>query len=286
MVQELVGRYRVDGVYFDFLTVHTSDCYNKDHGHAICGGDYWTKAVHGLYQECRALAKELNPEAMITGENVAEYCIDVHDTFLGGGKEGTTAPLFMAVYHGWAYVFGGEGNKWKPIYLGRTWLWGMQNGWRGPEKAMMGKPPHENMASAGQFYKRLLRCRWEFGTPYLGYGEMLRLPKIEGDLPAITVPGTYVPIETKMIEGSAWRAPDGTVGVFFLNYDEKNAHTFTWTTDLAEVAEMDASTKVRVSRWTPGEGIVALKEVAAGVISETMEAKPLDIIALKLEVIQ
>ena len=88
MVRELVGRYGVDGVYFDFLTIHTNDCFNPAHGHAMGGGDYWTKGVHGLYEECRALAKELNPDAMITGEDIAEYCIDVQGHVPDLGKSG------------------------------------------------------------------------------------------------------------------------------------------------------------------------------------------------------
>ena len=286
MVQELVGRYGVDGVYFDFLTIHTSDCYNKDHGHAICGGDYWTKAVHGLYEEVRALAKELNPEAMITGEDVAEYCIDVHDTFLCMGKTGTSAPLFLAVYHGYANVFGGDQNKLTPLFLGRWWLMGSQNGWRGPENAMIGKPPHEHYAPSGIYYKRLLRCRWQFATPYLGTGEMLRPPAVTGGLPTITDKDTYQTFTVQTVEGSAWKASDGTVGVFFLNYDDKNAHTFTWTTDLAEVAGIDGSKTIKISRWTPDKGLVTVKEATGGVVSQTMTAEPLDIIALKLEVVK
>jgi len=286
MVQELVGRYGVDGVYFDFLSIHTSDCYNKDHGHAICGGNFWTKAVHELYEECRALAKELNPEAMITGEDIAEYCIDVHDTFLCMGKTGTNAPLFPAVYHGYANVFGGEQNKMSFVVLGRWWLLGAQNGWRGPEHGMTGRPPYEHWAPAGQYYKRLLKCRWEFATPYLGYGEMLRPPRIEGELPTITEQAGYGPFTVKTIEGSAWKAPDGSVGVFFLNYDDKNAHTFTWTTDLAEVAGLDASNKLRISRWKPEGGLETLRETAGGVLTKTVQAQPLDIIALKVEEIR
>ncbi|MFH0963690.1 MAG: DUF6259 domain-containing protein [Planctomycetota bacterium] len=283
MVQELVGRYGVDGVYFDFLTVHTSDCYNKEHGHRICGGNYWTKAVHGLYEEARSLAKKLNPDAMITGEDVAEYCIDVQDTFLGGGKVGTDAPLFFAVYHGYANVFGGETNKNKPIYLGRWWLLGAQNGWHNTEGAMLGKPPHESWAPLGAYYRKLLQCRWAFGTPYLGYGEMLRPPKVEGELPTITEQGTYGPFTVQAVEGSAWKAPDGSVGIFFLNYDEKESHEFTWLADLAEGAGMDGTRKVKILEWKEGDGLTTVKETRGGVLRETMKIEPLGIMALKVE---
>jgi hypothetical protein len=281
--RELVGRYGVDGVYYDFLTIHTSDCYNQAHGHAIGGGNYWTQAVHGLYEECRALAKELNPEAMITGEDVAEYCIDVHDTFLCMGKTGTSAPLFQAVYHGYANVFGADINQLKTVFLGRPWLLGLQNGWHNTEEPMIGKAPYQQYAYLGEYYRRLLRCRWEFANPYLGWGEMLRPPGIAGDLPVISERDVYGPFTVPAVEGSAWKAPDGSVGLFFLNYDEKSAHTFTWTTDLAEIAGLDATTPVRISRWTPAAGLTQLREMAGGVLAETLEAQPLDIVAYKVE---
>jgi len=152
---------------------------------------------------------------------------------------------------------------------------------------MIGRPPFQEYAASGRYYKKLLRCRWEFANPYLGYGQMLRPPKIEGDVPEITRQSPdQGPFTIQIVEGSAWKAPDGTVGVFVLSYDEKNAHTFTWTTDLAEIAGIDESLKVRISRWTPDAGLVFLKEAAGGVVSDTMEAKPLDIIALKLEIVQ
>lgn len=59
----------------------------------------------------------------------------------------------------------------------------------------------------------------------------------------------------------------------------------TWTTDLGEVAGIPSSKRIRISRWTPDTGLAELPETAGGTVSLTMEAQPLDIIALKLEVI-
>ena len=283
MVRELVGRYGVDGVYFDFLTMHGNDCHNTKHGHPICGGNYWTQAVHGLYEECRALAKELNPEALVTGESAAEFCIDVQDIFYVGGTTDTNAPVFQAVYHGYVTFYGADMNKLKTLFLGRPWLLGFQNGWHNTEAHMIGTPPNEAYAFLGAYYRRLLKCRWEFGAPYLGYGEMLRPPKITGDLPGITEKGGHGDFTVPAVEGSAWKAPDGSAGIFFLNYDEQNAHSFTWTADLAEVAGLDAAKRIKISRWTPDAGLVPLFEGNGGVVSQALEAQPLDIIALKVE---
>ena len=273
--KELIGRYGVDGVYYDFLTFNVRDCYNEDHGHPICGGDYWAKGVHGFYKLMRTECRKLNPDLMLTGEGIGEWCIDVLDTFLVSGQS-NRLPLLLAVYHGYTNIYGGEiGKVGAPPLVGRCWLWGRQNGWNNREYALTERP-------LGEFYKKLLRCRWEFATPYLGYGEMLRLPRVEGDLPEIAVVGERGPFATAAVEGSAWKAPDGTIGVFFLNYDDK-PHDFTWSIDLAET-DIDASQKLALSRWTQDSGLTPVKDITGGLVRETMPIEPWGIIALKMEV--
>ena len=272
-VRELIGRYGMDGIYVDFLTDHIVDCYNKAHGHAISGGNFWAKAVHDLYAEMQEVAKELNPDFILTSEGVGEYCIDVNETFLSSQTTHTPAPLFHAVYHGYSNLYGGVYGKTDPLYVGRWWLMGSQNGWHGGHLA------------AGTYYRDLLKCRWEFGTPYLGYGEMLRPPKIDGGLPTVSGKTGYGSFTVQVVEGSAWKAPDGTVGIFFLNYDEENAHDFNWSVDLAETG-IDKSKKLRMSRWTQASGLSPVKEVKGGKLEEKMRIEPLGTIALKLEVIE
>jgi len=55
----------------------------------------------------------------------------VHDTFLCRGPAVTPTPLFAAVYHGYANLYGGDYGEWEPMYLGRWWLQGAQSGWTG-----------------------------------------------------------------------------------------------------------------------------------------------------------
>jgi len=139
----------------------------------------------------------------------------------------------------------------------------------------------------GSYYRNLLQCHTQFARPYLGFGEMLRPPQIEADLPIL--PGSpcaqYEPaFPVRAVEGSAWKAPDGTVGVFFLNYDNEQEHEFTWTQDLNEIAEIDAEKTLKVTRWTPqGEQVVGQWE--GGVLTRTTKIEPWGLIALKLEVL-
>ena len=278
--KKLVGKYGVDGVYFDYFTNHTEDCFNTDHGHPIAGGDYWSKGVHELYEEVRRECKKLNPEVMLCAEDTAEFCIDVLETVHTSGVD-TNTPVYFAVYHDYTQVFGGVANCSTPQTIGRWWMMGTQNG-RNNVMPWLAVGIHGDM---GFYYRDLLRCHDQFARPYLGYGEMLRPPRIEGNLPVLpgTACGQYEPaFPVKAVEGSAWRAPDGTVGLFFLNYDKATEHAFTWTQDLNEIAEIGADRKLKVTRWTPaGEEVVG--EWAGGVLTRTMTIEPWGLIALKLE---
>ncbi len=276
----LVGKYGVSGLYFDYFTNHTEDCFNTDHGHDIAGGDYWTKAVHGLLEEVRTKCQELDPETMISAEHTAEWCIDVVDTSHTGGVSSNT-PAYFAVYHGYTQIFGGVQNCSTPQTIGRWWLTGTQNG----ENNIMPWLASDVFGDVGHYYRKLLWCHAQFARPYLGYGEMLRPPKIEGNLPIL--PGSpcaqYQPaFPVRAVEGSAWRAPDGTIGLFFLNYDQK-AHKFTWTQDLHEIVGIGPNEKLKVSQWTP-KGELLVGEWEGGVLTKTMSIDPWGLIALKLEV--
>ena len=279
--KELVGKYGVDGIYFDYFTNHTEDCFNTDHGHPIAGGDFWSSGVHGLYEQVRRECKKLNPELMLCGEESAEWCIDVLDTTHTGGVN-SNAPAYFAVYHGYTQVFGGIENCTTPQTLGRWWLMGAQSG----ENNVMPWLAAGGVGEMGVYYRNLLRCNVAFAHPYLAYGEMLRPPQIEGDLPVL--PGSpcgqyQAAFPVKAVEGSAWRAFDGTVGLFFLNYDTRE-HEFTWTTDLNEFAGLDKSRKLKVTRWSQDKGEETIGVWAGGVVKKTMTIGPWGLIALKLEV--
>ena len=281
--QKLVGKYGVDGVYFDYLTMHNSDCFNAGHGHPLGGGNYWARGVHGLYEQVREQCRKLNPEVMLCGEGAGEWTIDVLDASFVWGPS-SNAPVYLAVYHDYQQVFGGGmTNKSSPPYNGRFWLMGAMNGWSN-NLYDMARPQGEYTEKFGLYYRNLMRCHWEFGLPYLGYGEMLRPPRIYGDLPTITSPGVDGPFKLKAVDGSAWLAEDGTVGIFFLNYDE-TPHQFTWTEDLAEIAGIEPSQQVRVTRWNGDEGVQDVGQWQGGLVRKTMQIDGWGLIALKLEVL-
>jgi len=287
--KELVGRYRVDGIYLDFLTVHGMDCFNPEHGHPLGGGNYWTKSVRELYGHIRHELKQINPEVILTGERTAEYVIDLLDAPLSQETVGAT-PMFQAVYHGYALAYGGQTNNSEPHSLGRWWLMGNQNGWNQTEpglaKALNGDPEYQDRVQHAQYYVKLLRCHYHFGQPYLAYGEMLRPPRIDGDLPTVTGQTGYGSYTVPVVEGSARRAPDGSVGVFFLNYDKEQSHEFSWTVDLREGAGWGRHTRLKLCQWTEERGLEYVEEVPGGRLTRRATIEPWGLIALRIEVIK
>jgi hypothetical protein len=165
---------------------------------------------------------------------------------------------------------------------------GNQNGWNSCECAYANPEKYadpEMFRKEGEYYRRLLRCRHEFGLPYLVYGRMLRPPRITGDLPTVTGQSSCGPYTVPVVEGSAWQAPDGTAGVFFLNYDEK-PQEFTWTVDLGESAGWKAGDKVKLSQWTEADGLKPLEESNGGRLTRNAKLEGRGVLALKLEVIR
>ena len=114
---------------------------------------------------------------------------------------------------------------------------------------------------------------------------MLRPPTVTGDLPKITEKGGDGPFTVSAVEGTAWRAHDGSVGIFFFNYEDQ-PHQFTWKKDVAEIARFDASTKLQMTQWTANEGATLLKQTSGPIVGDTMDIAPRGLIALKLEVVK
>ena len=282
--RELVGTYDLDGVYFDYFTIHCSDCFVEEHGHPIAGGNYWTQGVHGLYERVRRELKAVNPDAMMCGEDAAEWVIDVLDACYQGGPD-ANAPVFLAVYHGYHQVFGGTHNRDRAPYLGRWWLMGCTNG-RTNQVNQFANPTNERMRTVGPWFRDLIRCHREFALPYLGHGEMLRPVTISGEFPTMTLRGDYGPFELPSVQGTAWRAEDGSVGIFILNYDREEGFEITWRHNLSEIAGITADTKVKATRWTALDGERTAGRWTGGLIERTTQIKPLELIALKLEAIR
>ena len=288
--RELVGRYGAAGVYFDFLTAQRADCYNPDHGHELCGGRFFSRSVHDLYGTIRRNLKQINPDAIIAAEHNAECVLDVVDVQLVMSDEFFQGvPLFQAVYHDHALLYGTPGNRgayrgsMEPHMVGHWWLGGCQNGWHNAEELVVqvqsGDPAFQDRRRHAENYVKLLHCHHHFGRPYLTYGKMLRPPRIEGEVPTMTDGTATFPL----VQASAWRAPDGSVGVFILNYDKVKAYHVSLQMDLLEGAGWGADIDVTLSRWTREDGLVHVADVTGGKLRRGVTLEPWGLMALKLE---
>ena len=102
----------------------------------------------------------------------------------------------------------------------------------------------------------------------------------------MTNEGTDGPFTVPAVEGTAWRAPDGSVGIFFFNYEDQ-PHRFSWKKDVAEIARFDAGTKLQMTQWTAEKGAAPVKQTRGGVVGgENVEIAPRGLVALKLEVME
>ncbi len=284
--KELVGRYDFDGVYYDFFTIHTMDCFNKTHGHPISGGNFWTSSIRKCYTQCRAELKKIRPDVMMTGEDNAEFVIDLLDTQLSLSRANDKAPLYNAVYHGYTLLYGGgKQNYSHPAAQGRWWLTGGQNGWTGAEGAYKDLQRIPQWKADGEFFKRLLACHYYFARPYLAYGTMLRPPKVTGKIPKVNADSGMGPFSISAIDGTAWKAPDGSVGIFFLNYSDDPLE-FKWNVDLAEYAGWGKGAKLKLTQWTEDKKLVSLGVFGGGKLNRQESLAGRGLIALKLEVVK
>lgn len=98
----------LDGLYMDMIAITggMTPCYSPDHGHTPGGGAYGTQGFRRLFAKIRAR----HPNLRLSSESVAEVYLDLLDACItlqtSSERGGRVVPLFQAVYHGHAVVFG------------------------------------------------------------------------------------------------------------------------------------------------------------------------------------
>lgn len=212
-VERLVTDLGVNAVYIDQIAAAGPEfCFNPSHGHPLGGGSWWVDGYRQMLKKVRAFARGAGRGVFITSECTAEPFMDGVDAFLVvTDRSQFSIPVLPAVYSGYTLYFGSyesaitefSDEQWA-MELGRDFVWGGQNGWFG---FALFKPENERKRA----YLRTLGHARVAGLKYLADGELVGLID-DGSRSNFKA--------TPFVQGSVWKARDGSLGVVLANYRE------------------------------------------------------------------
>jgi len=226
LTQRMVKDMDVDGIYCDQVAcVGPELCFNAEHGHPVGGGHWWVSGHARQITNMRKAAKDSGKWVFLTTESAAEpYDFDAFLRCNEGAP--FLSPIWQVVYSGYRLSFGFyfyEKREWV-VKLAVQYLWGFQPGWAGQ---------HGPGTDATAFEREVARARYA-ASDYLALGEMLRDPKLTGNIARVKTVwrnfATEHPIDWPAVKGSTWRAPDGSIGVALVNMHTE-AQTVTFEID-------------------------------------------------------
>lgn len=218
------------GTYLNF----TPECSN-DSG----GGNGYIKGNQQLIQTLRQRARKINPDFCFTAESFWEGNIGVLDAFLAcnttniylSGRRVTAIPMAQTVYHDYTLMYSVWPSRWDVErdsargYIakhGLAFTWGVKPGWNILTLLYKYKNHELALASSLKRYEAYSRSK-----KFLVYGQMLRKPEIVSPnefLPVkwhISYSKRYYEVDMPAVLCSAWRAPDGKLGLVFYNISDK-----------------------------------------------------------------
>lgn len=287
---EGVAALGLDGLYMDQIAIvgGTTPCYSTEHGHVPGGGSYGVQGFREIFRKVRAA----QPGLVLSSESVAEVYQDLLDCCItlqtsweasvgvAGCKGTTLIPLFQAVYHGHAVVFGNyshidgitpwdyfwpedarpapsEEQDWHALCpdqfcldMARTVACGCQPLATNLTMDHLNDPV---FADDVAFFLDLSRF-YHANREWLLWGEMLHPGTVDCaqmDVTCIqrsifTRPSTIKPftVQRPAVLHSAWRAHDGEAGLFLFNYTREE-QTVTLTRPDGFVPE-DGETTLRL----------------------------------------
>lgn len=235
IVERLAAEVGVNAVYIDQIAAAGPVlCFDKSHGHPLGGGGWWVDGYRKMLKKVQNVAhsagrvpasRELR-DMVITTECAAEPFMDGVDAFLTWIKpDDREIPMMTAVYSGYSIYFGSpawfeHGDRAWIMAQGRAFLWGYQNGWMGLE---LFSPEHAKKAA---FLRKVGQYR-VIGRKFLTFGELVDL--VEPIKPVQTITERWPdhgnnPRDATLasVQGTIWKAEDGTLGIFLVNYLEKD----------------------------------------------------------------
>jgi hypothetical protein len=261
LAAEAVCELGVDGIYMD-QACSSLACYDTTHGHPRGGGAWWMEGFERLQADIRQRCNATRPVAL-AGEGCGEAWLPYLDLMLSlqvsmeryaAPRDWEPIPLFQAVYHDCAVLFGNYASLTRPPYddlwpaehapdtplalldakfglqfrleQGRAFVWGQQ-----PTLANF-LPEHLSQRNAEmEFVLHLARLR-RVARKYLQDGVMLRPPETRTE--TVTIPISRLSIyagqhdavqeyakTVPRVLASAWQAADRNVAVALVNVSDQ-----------------------------------------------------------------
>ena len=254
IVERLADEVGVNAVYIDQIAAAGPVlCFDQSHGHPLGGGGWWVDGYRKMLKKVQKVAHSKGRNVIITSECTAEPFMDGVDAFLTWIKpDDRSIPMLPAVYSGYSIYFGspawfGHGDRAWIMAQGRDFLWAAQNGWMGFE---LFEAKHAKKAA---YLKKVGKYRVA-AKKFLTFGELVDLVEPTNHIETITErwpDHANNPRDATLpsVQGSLWKAEDGTLGVFLANYLEKD-NTIEFNVDPAKYA-IARSAKLEIARITP-----------------------------------
>ncbi len=187
--QQAVREFGFDGIYLDSFGKGAPECFAKNHGHAVGGGNTFIAGQRVLAQKVRSAIRAINPEAIMSGEDPVEAFRDLLDVNLYAvNAMKNYVPVTRAVWgdyslgHGRVLAPGKANNSLVPE-LALLFLEGTIPG------RLYGEDPNPFLLQPAYarefgFLKKLARYT-EQGLPYLRLGEYLHPLDLKLQVPAV-----------------------------------------------------------------------------------------------------
>ena len=205
IVLRLIDEIGADGVYIDQIAAaKPMPCMDDSHSHQPGGGHWWNEHYWHMLEAIQAF---LPAGRMITTECNAEAFIRWLDGYLTWHwQHDGMAPVFPAIYAGTVQMFGRAFGKVSPLAVrmkaGQQFVFGEQIGWFGSDIL--------DVPEQAAFVKRLIQLRWQLRR-YFNAGQMLRPPKLDGDVPTVRADWQWYGecwVTTDAVLTGAWRLAD------------------------------------------------------------------------------
>lgn len=237
----------VDGVYLDFWAgLDASDCQSTSHGHPRGGGSWWTAGKVAFGQNLRNVLRAERPDAITYVEEQDENVIGVSDLMASrpfeniatiGHVRAASVPMFQALYHDYvAMSYWGRvahssemDNLASRAHIAGAANYGLLLNLTNffAESGDYGDLSTPDEVAFAEYLATIARS-FDYGAEYLKFGQRMRPPRIESPPQIPLSPGldpdqpwpllTPEEFHGTVPLASAWRAADGSIGLYFVNW--------------------------------------------------------------------